>query len=191
MSTALVLASVPVPQANAAIYTAEYTRAVAYWYLPTDAESVYRMYRVEVVQVRDLQTGEVSARASVVTDRCTERWIDPQQMILVCDDGRREWRTRAAELVLAPDLASGEAQVRVGGRTHIVRFEGPERPEEGVFTIDGACSPADRKVVAGRFSNMERAHGRVLGKKLRGPYHPELDHSWVQRGHGTWCDESG
>lgn len=179
-----------VPQAKAATYAAEYTRALAYWYLPTEEPDVYRLYRVEVVRAENLLTGDVSVRASIVTDRCTEQWAG-DQMMLACADGRRERVTRKAELSVSPDLDAGKATIHLGGRTHVVRFQGPARPERGFFEMLDTCSETDGAFVAGNFANMGRAHGRVLGQKLAGPHRADLDHSTLFRGYGAWCEGEG
>ena len=183
-------AVVAVPRAGASIYPAEYTRALAYWYLPTEAPNVYRLYRVEVVRAENLLTGDVSARASIVTDRCTEQWVG-DQMVLACADGRRERTTRKAELVVSPDLASGKATINFGGRAHVVRFTGPARPQRGLFETLDTCSETESAFVAGRFANMERARGRVLGQKLGSPHRRDLDHSTLYQGYGAWCEDEG
>ena len=183
----LVAAFMAPPAARATTDAAEYARAVAYWYLPTSTEGVYRMYRSEVVRAESLTTGTVWTQATIVTDRCTRRWIGKGQMLLACGDGRRERTTLEAELDIAPDLSSGVARIRLGGRTHVVRFEGADDPEIGAFERDRACSSTDQTLVAGTFANMERAHGHLLGKRLSGPYEPGLDHSWIERGAGAWC----
>lgn len=180
---------VGLPAARAATYPATFDRAVAYWYLPTDAPDVYRMYRLEVVRVEDLVTGEVSARASVVTDRCTEGWLNEGQIFLACNDGRRERVTRNADLVVAPDLSGGKATFELDGRTHTVRFEGYGDSQRGFFERDRTCSDTSVGVVTGNLANMKRAHGRVLGKHLDRPHRPDLDHAWLESGAGAWCDE--
>lgn len=187
----MVAASIVAPSAHATTFVAEHTRAVAYWYVPAAGEDVYRMYRAEVVSARNLVTGAVSAEASIVTDRCTESWMEPDEMVLACGDGRRERITRDAELDLAPDMSSGTARIRLGGKTHVVHFEGPSGPGTGAYEMYDSCSETDHRVVAGTFTNMDRAHGRILGKRLDRPYRPDLDHAWIMRGFGTWCDEDG
>lgn len=186
---ALAVALVPGPgtaQASAATSLVQFDRAVAYWYLPTDSDDVYRLYHAEIVRVMDLATGEVSATATVVTDRCTEHWASPKQMYLACGDGRREQVTEHADLIVAPDLSSAKATIALGGLKHVIRFAGHESRQGGAFERDRMC-PEGQTVIAGAFSNMERARGRLLGKRLRGPYTPGLDHAWIERGYGTWC----
>lgn len=175
------------PAAQAATYPAAFDRAVAYWYLPTNAPDVYRMYRVEVVRIENLVTGEVSARASVVMDRCTERWLNEDEFFLACDR-RRERLTQNADLVVAPDLSSGKATFELDGRTHVVRFEGYGTSQRGFFERDRVCSQTSPAVVAGPLANTN-ASGRVLGQKLDRPYRADLDHAWLESGAGTWCDE--
>ena len=191
VAAVLVSATVNVPHAHAASYPVAFERAVAYWYLPANAPDVHRLYRVEVVRTENLLTGEVSARASIVTDRCTEHWVGDDQMFLACGDGRRERVTREANLVVSPDLTEGRATVELGGRTHVVRFEGYGSSQRGFFESDRACSATDRAAVAGQLANMERARGRVLGERLDRPYRPDLDHAWLESGVGAWCDEPG
>lgn len=169
-------------------YPAEHTRAVAYWYLPTDDGSVYRLYRVEVVRIEHLATGRVSARATVVTANCTRKTMRGGQTALDCADGRRTRATRSVDLLVAPDFSSAVARLWLGGRRNFVRFEGIDQP--GAFERDEPCS-AERSYVAGAFANAEHVHGRLLGRRLEGPYTPDLDHSWVERGLGTWCDAPG
>lgn len=185
----VVAASMAVPAARASAYAAEHTRAVAYWYLPTADDDVYRLYRAEVVSVRNLLTGAVSSQASIITDRCTEKPIAPNQTLFACGDGRRERTTRDAELEIAADMSSGTARIRLRGKTHVVHFEGPA--EGGAYEMHDSCSETDHRVVAGTFTNMDRAHGRVLGKRLDRPVGSDLDHAWLMRGFGTWCDEDG
>lgn len=192
VAAALLLAvAVNAPHAYAASYPVAFKRAVAYWYLPTNAPDVHRLYRVEVVRVENLVTGEVSARASIVTDRCTERGAGDGEMFLACGDGRRERVTSHAELVVSPDLSAARATVRLGARTHVVRFEGYGSSQRGFFERDRTCSPTDRAAVTGQLANMERAHGRVLGKRVDRPRRPDLDHAWLESGVGAWCDDAG
>ncbi len=176
------------PHAQAATYPAHFARAVAYWYLPTDAPDVYRHYRLEVVQAENVLTGHVSTTASIVTDRCTEQWVTREQMILACGDGRRERVTDEAELVVSPDLSAGVARLTLGVHEHVIRFTAYARPQRGVFERDRRCSEVDRTLVAGNFSNMETARGRLLGQKLGEPYRRDLDHAWLESGYGAWWE---
>jgi hypothetical protein len=174
-------------RAQASAQVVEYTRAVAYWYLPTAETDVYRLYHVEVVRLEDLSNGSVSASATVVTDKCRERQLADDQLALYCGKDRRERSTEAVELDVATDLSTGRAELQLAGRTYVVRFQAPQNRSMGVFERDRRCSATDQKLVPGAFSNMERAYGRLLGRHLGGPNPTGYDHAWLEKGAGTWC----
>jgi len=168
---------------RASLQPVEYTRAVSYWYVPTGVEDVFRLYQLDVYRVEDLATGAGRTSALVVTDRCKLARED----VMVCGNGRREQTTSKAELQVAEDLSGATAKIRFGKQTSFVRFE--ERQDgTGAFELDRRCSTTDVKLVIGMSENMGRAHGRVLGRRLDGPYSSGWDHAWVERGHGNWCE---
>lgn len=173
---------------QAAPRAVEFTRAVAYWYMPTSQEDTYRLYHLEIVRLQDLSTGAVSTTGTVVTDKCVKRRLGENVVAFYCGNGRRERESKAVELDVAPDLSAGKAEIQLGGTTHVVFFKAPEDRSMGVFEHDRHCAMTERKFVPGAFSNMERAFGRLLGRRLGEQNSSGYDHAWLERGVGTWCD---
>lgn len=174
-------------QAHAAPRAVEFTKAVSYWYLPLEQPGLYRLYHVDVTRVEDLTDGQVTTTALVVTDKCREEWVSEDQFVLYCGENRRERTSHRAALVIADDMSSGKATINLGGRRHVVHFEASENPSRGAFNRRRTCSATDAKLIGGLFTNMERAHGNVLGRRLEGPYTEGFDHAWLEHGVGTWC----
>ena len=172
-------------QANSQVV--EYSRAVSYWYLPTAEEGIYRLYQIDVTRVEDLTNGNVSTTAHVITDKCREEWVSETQFVLYCGDGRRERTTHSADLVVADDFSSGTATITLGRATYVIHFKAPDNPSMGFFDRGKRCTPTDQREVVGVFANMGKAHGRLLGRRLKGPYTPGYDHAWLERGAGSWC----
>lgn len=183
----LTLARVFAPGPAHASQVVEYTRAVAYWYLPTAETDVYRLYHVEIVRLEDPSNGSVSATATVVTDRCRERQLADDQLALYCGKDRRERNTETVELDVAIDLSTGQARMQLSGRTYVIRFQASQDRSIGVFERDRRCSTTEQKLVPGAFSNMERAYGHLLGRRLGGSNPTGFNHAWLEKGLGTWC----
>jgi hypothetical protein len=173
--------SVPI-YAQANPQSVEYTRAVSYWYVPTAQDDVFRLYQMDIKKVEDLTNGQVKTTAVVITDTCNLEGSD----VMSCGNGRKERTSRKAELTVADDLSSAKAVIKLGGQTSVIHLE-EKGAGTGLFELDRRCSTTEQKLVVGETENLTKAHGRLLGKRLDGPYSSGWDHAWVERGHGVWC----
>lgn len=161
----------------------EFSRGVSYWYVPTETRNVFKRYELDIIQVEDLITGEMSASAVVATDRC--RLVDPHAMS--CNN-RHEMSSTSAQLEIEADLSGAIAKIQLNRKTYVVRFEGPVGgSSRGVFDRQRHCSATARMLVGGAFANMESARGRLPWRRLEGPYTNGWDHAWLEHGVGSWC----